>query len=72
MPVACWLLTLPLPEMTLLIRSEASRQRLPEIPDENVYGQANSFVSQADIVIVAVKPQDFWQLAPTIRPLPAS
>ncbi len=55
-------------EMTLLIRSEASRDRLPEIPDANVYRRPAAFIRQADFVIVSVKPQDFAALAPVIRP----
>ncbi len=55
-------------EMTLLIRSEASRDRLPEIADSNVYRRPGDFMGQADIVIVSVKPQDFHSLAPAIRP----
>jgi pyrroline-5-carboxylate reductase len=55
-------------EMTLLIRSEASRDRLPEIADSNVYRRPGDFMRQADIVIVSVKPQDFHSLAPAIRP----
>jgi pyrroline-5-carboxylate reductase len=55
-------------EMTLLIRSQASRERLPEIPDANVFRQAGMFMEAADIVIVSVKPQDFAAMAPVIRP----
>jgi pyrroline-5-carboxylate reductase len=55
-------------EMTLLIRSEASRDRLPEVPDANVHRRPAAFIGQADIVIVSVKPQDFAALAPVVRP----
>ncbi len=55
-------------EMQMLIRSDAGRNRLPEIPDENVFRVAGNFVGQADIIIISVKPQDFQVLAPQIRP----
>jgi len=55
-------------EMKLLIRSDAGRNRLSEIPDENIFRSAGSFISEADIIIVSVKPQDFASLAPTIKP----
>ncbi|MBC8109879.1 MAG: pyrroline-5-carboxylate reductase [Verrucomicrobia bacterium] len=55
-------------EMQLLIRSDAGRNRLPEIPDENVFRVAGDFIGQADIVIIAVKPQDYQLLAPTLQP----
>ena len=55
-------------EMQILIRSDAGRNRLPEIPDENVFRTAGDFITQADILIVSVKPQDFQTLAPQLRP----
>ncbi len=55
-------------EMQLLIRSDAGRNRLPEIPDHNVFRAAGDFVRQADIIIIAVKPQDYGAVAPLIRP----
>ncbi len=55
-------------KMTLLIRSDASRARLAEIPDENVFTQPDNFVKDADIVIVAVKPQDYHTLAQQLKP----
>jgi pyrroline-5-carboxylate reductase len=55
-------------EMQLLIRSDAGRNRLPEVPDQNVFRAAGDFIQQADIIIVSVKPQDFGTVAPSIRP----
>ncbi|MCU0355734.1 MAG: pyrroline-5-carboxylate reductase [Cytophagales bacterium] len=55
-------------EMQLLIRSDAGRNRLPEVPDQNVFRTPGDFVGQADILIVAVKPQDFGAVAPGLRP----
>ena len=54
-------------EMQLLIRSDAGRNRLPEVPDQNVFRTPGDFVGQADILIVAVKPQDFGPVAPGLR-----
>lgn len=55
-------------KMTLLIRSQASRERLAEIPNENVFTSPNDFVKEADIVIISVKPQDYNVLAESLKP----
>ncbi len=55
-------------EMQLLIRSDAGRTRLPEIPDSHVFRAAGDFIRRADIIIVSVKPQDFGTVAPAIQP----
>lgn len=49
-------------------RTEQVEATLPEIPKANIYIQPGSFIQQADIIILAVKPQDFATLAEHIKP----
>jgi pyrroline-5-carboxylate reductase len=55
-------------EMTILVRNEAAYERLPELPTENRHSQTGPFIAEADIIIIAVKPQDYLTLVPAILP----
>ena len=52
----------------LLDKQRVSDPYLKEVPLENIATVATSTISQADIVLLAVKPQDFDALAPTLVP----
>jgi pyrroline-5-carboxylate reductase len=59
--------TLP-DKLHFLIRSPSGRLRMPDLPDQQFYAASGSFVGQYDILILAVKPQDFSALAPNLFP----
>jgi pyrroline-5-carboxylate reductase len=54
--------------LQLLIRNPQSRERLPEVPDGQFFMTAGDFIRQNDIVVLAVKPQDFPALSLQIQP----
>lgn len=41
---------------------------LNTIPHQNIFAVPGSFIAKADIIILAVKPQNFDELAPAIKP----
>lgn len=51
----------------LLSRTEQSLNALPEVPIENKHTQVGAYISGVDIIILAVKPQDFPALADKLR-----
>lgn len=53
-------------DLSVLTRDK-SRPTLPEILDENIFESAGGFIPAADIIILAVKPQDFEALAGQIK-----
>jgi pyrroline-5-carboxylate reductase len=54
-------------ELFILERNTSSKERIPELLTQNIYKQSGSFVSQADIIVIAVKPQDYASLAPALQ-----
>jgi pyrroline-5-carboxylate reductase len=54
--------------MILEKKTEQVQTLLPEIPVSNTHPQAGEFIHHADIIILAVKPQDFTTLAEQIKP----
>ena len=46
-------------DLYILERSGGSVEAIKDIPQGNIHPQAGEFVSQADIILLAVKPQDF-------------
>jgi len=58
-------------DLYVLERSVGSVTSIKEIPQGNIHPQAGEFISQADIIILSVKPQDFpvagKQIAPYVQ-----
>jgi pyrroline-5-carboxylate reductase len=54
-------------DMYLLNRSEIDLKQFPGLPASNFHTQPDQFISSADIIIIAVKPQDFTQLSASIK-----
>jgi pyrroline-5-carboxylate reductase len=52
----------------VLSRTEQSLSTLPEVPVENKHTQVGEYISQVDIIIIAVKPQDFPSLSEKLAP----
>lgn len=52
----------------ILDKKELPTDTIKNIPAQNIFNAANSKISQADIVLLAVKPQDFDELATQIAP----
>ena len=55
-------------DLYILERSSESVASVKEVPHGNIRHQAGEFISQTDIIILAVKPQDFPALAKQIMP----
>src|ERR1700721_1446142 len=55
-------------DLFILERTEGTGFSIKEIPVTNIHRKAGNFISEADIIILSVKPQDFSALAETIRP----
>lgn len=55
-------------DLFVLERSKGSVSAVQEIPQGNIHPQAGEFISQADIIILSVKPQDFAVLGKQIAP----
>lgn len=55
-------------DLYILDKSREQVESVSDIPNANVYLQAGDFISKADIMILAVKPQDFASLAQQIKP----
>jgi pyrroline-5-carboxylate reductase len=55
-------------DLFILDKSRDSVSSLPEIAAGNVHVEVGEFISEVDIVILAVKPQDFPELAAQINP----
>src|SRR5690242_6437495 len=55
-------------DLYILERMAGSVDSIKEIPAANVHQSASMFISQADIIILSVKPQDFPTLANNIKP----
>jgi pyrroline-5-carboxylate reductase len=54
-------------DLYILTRHRASAEILPEIFPDNIHEEAGEFIGLADIIIIAVKPQDFLKLANGIK-----
>jgi pyrroline-5-carboxylate reductase len=54
-------------DLYILTRHRASAEVLPEIISDNIHEEAGEFIRLADIIIIAVKPQDFLKLAAGIK-----
>lgn len=52
----------------VLSRTENSASSLKEVPQSNRFIQPDNYISQVDIIILAVKPQDFQTLVEQIKP----
>ncbi len=52
----------------ILERTKGSAAAIKEIPEKNIHQTPGGFISEADIIILSVKPQDFLTLAATIKP----
>lgn len=59
-------------DLYVMERSTGSVASIKDIPQGNIHPQAGEFISQADIIILAVKPQDFAtlgrQIVPYVKP----
>src|SRR4051812_22390391 len=55
-------------DLFILDKNRSHAASLAEIPAENIHAVADTFIKQADIIILAVKPQDFPALAKQIDP----
>jgi len=55
-------------DLFILEKSHEQTETLSEISGGNVFDKPGLFISEADVVILAVKPQDFPVLAEQIRP----
>jgi pyrroline-5-carboxylate reductase len=55
-------------DLYIIERSAGSVADIKEIPQGNIRPQAGEFISQADIIILSVKPQDFSVLSKQIAP----
>ncbi len=55
-------------DLLILTRNKPVLDLIVEIPIHNIQEQAGEFISKADIIILAVKPQDFSKLAVEIKP----
>jgi pyrroline-5-carboxylate reductase len=55
-------------DLFILDKNKEHAASLPEIPISNIHVNADGFIKQADIIILAVKPQDFPALAEQIGP----
>lgn len=53
----------------ILDKNSSQAMSIPEITATNVFTVAGQFVKEADIIILAVKPQDFQELSESIRGL---
>ncbi len=51
-----------------ILDKDREHASVPEIPAENIHIAADAFIKSADIIILAVKPQDFPSLAKQINP----
>jgi len=52
----------------VLSRTEGSVGNLKEVPSQNRLTQPNEYIKTVDIIILAVKPQDFGALAEQLKP----
>ena len=55
-------------DLFILCRDKSKAASLTEIPAQNIWDRAGEFIQQADIIILAVKPQDFKALADQVKP----
>lgn len=55
-------------DLLILTRNKPVLDLIVEIPIHNIQEQAGEFISKADIIILAVKPQDFSKLAIEVKP----
>jgi pyrroline-5-carboxylate reductase len=55
-------------ELYILEKYPVSQKQFPELLIENIHQQPGEFISQADIVVIAVKPQDYTTMYPSIQP----
>ncbi|MBL0309381.1 MAG: pyrroline-5-carboxylate reductase [Bacteroidetes bacterium] len=55
-------------DLFLLDRMVGGEAQVKEVPRTNIFSAAGAYISQADIIILAVKPQDFPGLAAQLKP----
>ncbi len=55
-------------ELYILDKNPIIDTSLLEIPEHQIFREPNQKISEADIIILAVKPQDFEELSKTIKP----
>jgi pyrroline-5-carboxylate reductase len=55
-------------DLLIFTRDKSKASLLKEIPNENIHDVADTFISTADIIILAVKPQDFQKLSMQLKP----
>ncbi len=55
-------------DLFILDKNTAHAKSVAEIPHSNVHLLTSDFVKQVDIIILAVKPQDFHSLAEQLKP----
>lgn len=55
-------------DLYILERSSGNTSTIKDVPVGNIHHQSGEFISQADIIILAVKPQDFPALGKQISP----
>ena len=56
----------------VLNKTEVEKKKVFGIPKENYFLVPNATFFESDIIIIAVKPQDFYELAETIQPFLSS
>jgi pyrroline-5-carboxylate reductase len=55
-------------ELFVQERNSSSQERIPELLPQNIYKQPGAYISQVDIIVIAVKPQDYSVLYPALQP----
>ena len=53
-------------DLFILCRNKSKASSLKEVPEQNIREESGDYIKQADIVILAVKPQDFKDLSEQI------
>lgn len=56
------------PADLFILSKNKNKKLFPGIPAENYYSLAGEFIQKADIIILAVKPQDFEDLSVQLKP----
>lgn len=55
-------------ELFILEKYPVSQKQFPELLTHNIHQHPGEFISLADIIVVAVKPQDYTALYPSLQP----
>jgi pyrroline-5-carboxylate reductase len=55
-------------DLFILDKNREQAEPLTEVSSGNVYDRPGAFISETDIIILAVKPQDFYSLSDQIKP----